>query len=297
VLQQLRQTRYLALAALMVIVAGVCIAAGTWQIYRLIEKHDANDRLRANAHQAVAPVGDVLLASPGGTQLKTGTQGQFRTVTATGTYQPDQGLLVREQTVNGTVGYLVLTPLRTGSATLLVVRGFIAADGDTQPTVPSPPAGVVTVSARVEPSASRPDHFGEHGTRQIRYLNVPDVASHLPDGATTPLYGGYVELLASAPGASGLTVIPDPDLSNPAGGAVEPQHLAYVVQWYLFALLALAAPFVMAWVDSRRGDDEPLRHREVVSALDDRPKPAEPDPDQRARDARLADRYGSARRS
>ncbi len=41
-------------------------------------------------------------------------------------------------------------------------------------------------------------------------------------------------------------MLPAPDLSNPAGGAVEPQHLAYVIQWYLFALLALAAPFLIA---------------------------------------------------
>jgi hypothetical protein len=40
--------------------------------------------------------------------------------------------------------------------------------------------------------------------------------------------------------------VPEPDLSNPAGGAAEWQHLAYVIQWFIFALLALAAPFALA---------------------------------------------------
>jgi cytochrome oxidase assembly protein ShyY1 len=45
---------------------------------------------------------------------------------------------------------------------------------------------------------------------------------------------------------------------------VEPQHAAYVVQWFLFGGLALAAPFVLANAERRRDrdDDKP--------SLDDR---------------------------
>ncbi|MGI8666990.1 MAG: hypothetical protein ACR2N4_13305, partial [Jatrophihabitans sp.] len=70
-----------------------------------------------------------------------------------------------------------------------------------------------------------------------------------------PVWDGYGELLAGQPGGAGLKLIPAPDLSNPAGGAEEPQHAAYVVQWYLFGLLALAAPFILAAAERRRDEE------------------------------------------
>ena len=99
----------------------------------------------------------------------------------------------------------------------------------------------------------------------------------------TTVYDGYVQLEKGSPGTSGLTTIPPPDLSNPAGGAVEPQHFAYIVQWYLFAALALAAPFAMMRAERReRGADE--------AAEPDAPAPEPTDEERRA--AKLADRYG-----
>ena len=87
---------------------------------------------------------------------------------------------------------------------------------------------------------------------------------------------GYVELSDGQPGTSGLVAIPAPDLSNPAGGAVEPQHVAYVLQWYLFAMLALAAPVVIARSERRAPPRE----------ID------EPQTPEDAKAAKLADRYG-----
>ena len=49
-LRDLTSSRYVALTALMLFVALVCVAAGTWQITRYDGKHLANDDLRANAH-------------------------------------------------------------------------------------------------------------------------------------------------------------------------------------------------------------------------------------------------------
>jgi cytochrome oxidase assembly protein ShyY1 len=294
VLHQLRQTRYLMLGSLMLIVAAICIAAGSWQVERLVQKHDANDRLRANDKLATAPVGDVLTTTSTAGSLHQGEQTQFRHVSATGTYSEGGELLVRERTQDGVVGFLVLTPLVTdqpGHEVLLVNRGFLAADGDHTPTVAPPPLGTQTITGRVQPTENRDDHWGSV-EGQVRTINIADLARRTGD----PLYGGYVELLRGQPGTSGLTVISDPDLSNPAGGAIEPQHLAYVIQWFLFALLALAAPLVMARVDSRRGD-EPVRRSSVREALHDEPPAPEIDLDERVRAAKLADRYGSARRT
>ena len=285
------------LGSLMLVVATICIAAGSWQIERLIDKHDANDRLRANAHLATSSVAEVLGDTTSDAALADGDQAQFRHVTATGTYRPGGELLVRERTENGVVGYLVLTPLVTDTpdrAVLLVVRGFLPANGDQTPTATAPPAGRVTVTGRVQPTEDRDDRYGQPAG-QVRTINIASAADRLG----SPVFGGYIELLAGQPGTSQLTAIPDPDLSNPAGGAIEPQHLAYVVQWYLFAALALAAPLVMARADSRRDDPDssaPPAGLARLAGLSDDIGPPDPSPEELARTARLTDRYGSARR-
>src|SRR5262249_5765248 len=95
------------------------------------------------------------------------------------------------------------------------------------------------------------------------------------------------------PGTSGLVAIPDPDLSNPAGGAIEPQHLAYVIQWFLFAALALAAPIVMAPADNPRT----FGHKQRGDELSDPPVDTFDEPPDGANSAaRLADAYGRAGR-
>ena len=283
-LRTLRQPRYAALSLLMLIVAAGCVAAGTWQISRLEGKVAANDALRANAHATAAPV-DTVLPLVGHRTPSTDAIA-FRTVTATGTYDSDRQQLVRQRSVGGADGDYVLTPLFTHHGVLLVVRGFVATSSTGVPAVPPAPGGTVTVTARVEPGENGADHAASLGRGQVDTINPRSQAMRLG----TQVYAGYAELDAGQPGTAGLTTLPAPDLSNPAGGAVEPQHVAYIIQWYLFALLALAAPFVVARAETRvpqereiDAERKPRRHVEQ--------EPAEQTAEQ-ARAARLADRYG-----
>ena len=145
------------LGALMLVVAAVCGLAGTWQVHRLAEKHRTNHLLRTNAHRPAEPVADALgrVGDPAGPRRAAAAQ--FRTVSATGVYDGSHQVLVRGRTVDGTVGYLVLTPLRPaapGGAALLVVRGFVAADNGAAPPIAAPPSGTVTVDGRVQPPES-----------------------------------------------------------------------------------------------------------------------------------------------
>ncbi|MBV9593328.1 MAG: hypothetical protein JO147_05975 [Actinobacteria bacterium] len=112
----LLKPRYAALTLLMVILAGVCITLGVWQIARLAGKISANDELRHNAHTIPAPVATVLPTV--GQRRPSSDSIQFRTVRATGTYDAAGQVLVRQRSVDSDTGYLVLTPLRTDSATL-----------------------------------------------------------------------------------------------------------------------------------------------------------------------------------
>jgi len=248
VLSTLRQPRYLGLFGLMVVLAAVCGLAGTWQVARFHFKHDTNQKLRLDDRDRPAGVATVLgnAAAP----TSTGGAQKFRHVTATGTYLSDHETLLRNQTVGGDVGYVVLTPLKTSTGVLLIARGFIPQTGaaTTSPPVPASPTGTVTVTARLQPADSKSDRFGRLPGEQVETVNAAEQASRI--GA--PVWDGYAELLAGQPGTAGLTALPAPDLSNPAGGADEPQHAAYVVQWYLFGILALCAPFVMAAAEHRR---------------------------------------------
>ncbi|MGI8880407.1 MAG: SURF1 family protein [Jatrophihabitans sp.] len=287
-LEQLRKPRYIALGAVMVLVAAICLGAGTWQVFRFKQKHNANHLLRHNARAAVAALPDILATTTAPNGKQRAADGQFRRVTAIGSYDLAHQFLARERTVDSTVGFLVVTPLRTTAGpTLLVVRGFITADGNRPTAVAAPPTGTVTVTARVEPPELRNDRFGESEPGQVSAINPISAADRLG----TSVYDGYAELLDKQPGVAGLTPIPDPDLSNPAGGAVEPQHIAYILQWYLFALLALAAPLVMARAESRDPDEAPS----TVDEIDEpQVRPART-PEESAHAARMTDRYGGVR--
>ncbi len=280
-LRTLRRPRYAALSVLMVVVALVCVAAGTWQIVRLGDKVAANDDLRVNSRSdAVAVV--QLLPLTGAHASVSETRVRFRTVTATGTFEPDRESYVRNRNVNDRGGWLVLTPLRSARADLLVVRGFVASTSSgARPPVAAAPTGQVTVRARVQLAEKRNDGALHLSHGEVESINPSNQQSRL----ARPVYDGYAELLARQPGTFGLTPIPGPDLANPAGGAIEPQHFAYIVQWYLFALLALAAPLAMARAE---------RRELAASGLDGAPA-VDMDPE-RARAARLADRYGRSLR-
>jgi cytochrome oxidase assembly protein ShyY1 len=256
VLATLRQGRYVALLAVGVLLAAGCVLAGLWQAQRYGEKRLANSELRQNETAAPVPVDRELAV-----RRAVGTEQRWRLVTATGRYDAANQLLVRQRAVNGRAGFLVLTPLRTDAGPdLLVVRGFVLATGAAtqSPVVPDPPSGEVTITGRVQPSEPGRERAG----LPDRQIDVPALATRL--GA--PTYGGYVELVSATPPPTGLVLVPPPDLSNPAGGAYEGQHLAYVVQWFFFALLALALPFVLAFLDRRAATGETPREPTTPAA-------------------------------
>lgn len=250
-----------ALISLGLVLGCACGAAGVWQWHRFGEKKTADDELRAAAARPTAPVDEVLQAG-----IAVDDTVRFRTVTAAGRYDPSRQVLVRKRQIDDTPGFLVITPLRTASGrTLFIDRGFIAATGAATltPTPPDPPTGQVQVTARV-----LPDEGGGLGTglpdRQIENIDVTALAAR--DGV--PTYPAFGELIASTPPEQGLSPLPAPDLTNPAGGAFVAQHLAYVVQWFLFSGFALAGPVILLLLDrrARRREPAPVRREPAATA-------------------------------
>ncbi|MEO6887314.1 MAG: SURF1 family protein [Jatrophihabitantaceae bacterium] len=310
-----RQPRYAALAVGMFLLALACIGAGTWQISRFNQSVRENDALRANARALTIPLTTALvpLVNHGPTPNREAIR--YRTVTVTGTYAGTQQFL-RNQTLNGVNGYYAVNRLQISTGVLLIVRGFVTAANSGAPpaTITPPPTGILQVTGLLQTPDSKSDDLSELSGGQLESVNPADQAARL--GA--PTYNAYLVLKAGQPGTAGIQVLPDPDLTNPAGGAYDWQHFAYILQWYLFALLALVAPFAIGRTEVREERRLLLGigNEEFGAELEDGPdllqlpggssadgavavrdhgtlaRRGEPTAEQWQRAVRLADRYG-----
>jgi cytochrome oxidase assembly protein ShyY1 len=289
----LLRPRYIALTALMLIVALMCTGFGAWQVARLAQKSRWNAELRANAHAAAVALTPNFISTTASSVRPSSHRIQFHTVTATGSYLSGHDQVVQEATVNNNAGFYVLSPFQTGGGILLVVRGFIAVPVESLfvPSAPAAPSGVTTIQARIQPGETRNDGATELSHAQVESINPSEQAITL----AAPVYHAYGELLPGNPGVGSLTPIPPPDLSNPAGGAIEPQHVAYIIQWFLFAMLALAAPIAMVRAEQRHERDDAAARTDALAEFDT----ADPATAGTATDAltqaKLTERYGRAR--
>jgi cytochrome oxidase assembly protein ShyY1 len=245
----LHQRRYAALAAAGLVFAVICVVIGTFEIHRYHEKQHDNAALRANAHAAVRPLAPSLVPLTGGGDPPTANAIRYRHVSVTGRYLADREQYVGNQTQGDRQGFYVLTPLRSGGGTLLVVRGFVAATSDeTRPAaVPPAPTGVVRLTGWLQTPQDSDDQLGRLGHDEIMSINPGQQADRLG----TPVYQASMTLTAGQPGAAGLAAVPLPGLGNPSGGAAEWQLLSYVIQWYAFAVLALLMPFLVSRAEVR----------------------------------------------
>jgi len=230
--------RWLGILALTLAAAAVMVLLGNWQLSRYQERAAINERIDSTAEVPPVPVGEVL-PDPGGTAGTAGAappaEAAWTRVTVTGRYDDTNVIMIRSRTVANRVGFEVLTPLRLadGSA-VLVDRGWIppAPGGSalTRPEVPAVPSGEVTVVGRVHLSESKPDAVTRRDGRiETRRIAVPVLARELP----YPIYHGYLLLDEQTPAA-------DPAFSAiPIRHENDWQNGGYVVQWWLFAVLAL----------------------------------------------------------
>ncbi|RKQ37135.1 SURF1 family cytochrome oxidase biogenesis protein [Kocuria tytonis] len=151
-----------------------------------------------------------------------------------GTYMPEDTVLIRNRPHDGRVGYDVLVPLRTNDGTVVAVdRGWIPTDNSANgmpSEVPAPPAGTVTVTARLKPSEGIVDRGAPEG--QAASIDLPALTDRWGEQLAT---GGYGELLSEDPAAAST-----PQAGERPEVAYGP-HLSYSMQWYAFAVLVFVA--------------------------------------------------------
>jgi cytochrome oxidase assembly protein ShyY1 len=259
--------RWLAAAALTVVAAAVMVLLGNWQLHRYHERAAINHRIDSADSVAAVPMASVLVkpSTAGSAGPAPGKNAAWTKITVTGHYDPAHEIQARARTVNGDVGFEIVTPLILPDGTaVLVDRGWIApAAGGAlgAPTVPPAPAGQVTVVGQVHLSESHPTAI-EHrdGRLDTRRISVPRLAHELP----YPIYGAYVLLTGQTPAADRAFV------EIPIDHEDSWLNAGYTVQWWLFAVMALCA---FGWQARREAQGESPEPRQAVGPRPPRPKP------------------------
>src|SRR5687768_7354079 len=130
------------------------LIAGFWQLSRLQERKDRNALVRARQDEPVAPIDEIVSAAD---PTDVGGDVRFREASATGVYDEDAEVLVRNRSFDGAPGSWVLTPLVLDDGTALVVnRGWVPVTGEQALSpVAAPPGGEVEVQGLLEQTQAR----------------------------------------------------------------------------------------------------------------------------------------------
>lgn len=204
---------------LAVIIAGVCVRLGLWQLERLAERKARNATIAA-AFRA-PPISAESAAA-------LGTMPRFRRVIASGRWNYERESVIAGRTRNGSPGVHILTPmaLADGTAEVLVNRGWVY----------SPDARSVDLTRW---------HEGERG-EVIGYVDEP------PPSVRGRETTRYVVALADSSRAASADASRPVRLSAPPFGDQGP-HLNYAIQWFSFAAIALiGTPLVVRRQRRRR---------------------------------------------
>ena len=216
-------------ALLTVAVLSVAVTAGWWQVGRAREKQAMIESFQRGTQSSVELEGDVTVS-----ELP-----RYQHVRAAGRYEPERQILIDNMPSQvGRPGFRVLTPFRrAGNERLLLVdRGWVplgATRQDLPPVFVSPEFRAV--SGRLDTLPAPGVRVGDAGvagdTSWPRVLNFPQQQD------IEKVLGASVEA---------RIILLDPAAPNgyervwrPAMRFGPERHLAYAIQWFVFALVAL----------------------------------------------------------
>ncbi|MFC6152520.1 SURF1 family protein [Nocardioides yefusunii] len=229
-----------------VLLTWLAVWLGQWQFGRLEDRKERNASVLRNEALAADPVEDVLSV-----EHPVAEDTEWRHVTATGTYLPEETVHVRYRTgAQGAPGVEVLVPMDLGDGTAVIVdRGWwgTANRGAVPDDVPAPPSGEVTVDGWVRVDAEGDSTaVKDHSTRAV---NSVEIAKSLDlDGME--FLQGFVQVETETPApAESLTLPSKPELN-------EGPHFFYGIQWWFFGFLAVAGFGYLLWDEWRDQQDE-----------------------------------------
>ena len=237
-----------AIAGALAFTAACWLILAPWQFGRNTETSQTNAGIEAAHHATPVPVDEYL-----STTRQPVEKSVWQPVTATGTFVPDREFYVRlrQDDAGNPVSEVVLPMRLTDGTVLLVDRGTRSIlDIGKGIELPPVPAGVVTVTGRVQQDQTDPRNRKPgllNGLNQAYAVNADDLAGP----ATTPgnVRQGYIQLMAGSPGVLDEIGMPQTD-SGP--------YLSYALQWCAFGAMSLLAIgyFIFREATDPRGPDE-----------------------------------------
>ncbi|WP_159616383.1 SURF1 family protein [Arthrobacter zhaoguopingii] len=217
--------RWLGWFALVMALAAACAALGMWQLERRNAVVSDIGRIEANYEKSPVPY------AKGTTDFATyDPLREWTPVRLTGEYDTAGQVVVRNRPMNGQPGYEVLTPLRLADGTAVIIdRGWLPIGNDRAgrpDSIPAPPEGTVTVTARIKPGEPAVNRGAPEG--QVASIDLKGYAAKLGYPVQTGAYG----LMAAEDPAPAVapSQFPKPSLN-------EGPHLSYSLQWFAFGVL------------------------------------------------------------
>jgi len=237
--------RWLLASVLVLAAAAVMIRLGIWQLDRMEWRQTFNDRVREQMNTALLELDESNLDS----DLY---EMEYRQVSVTGTYLPDDEIVLRNQVwaseFGSELGMALFTPLliEGTNTAILIERGWIPQeDANREDRAIYREYGIVTVTGRLRRAETDfnindwlnpdPTPAPDQGRLDIwNNINLDRIAAQME----TPLLLVYLhrstESFQSSPPYTSLV---SPDLS-------EGPHLGYAIQWFIFAsILVVGYPF------------------------------------------------------
>jgi surfeit locus 1 family protein len=210
------------------VVAGVCVRLGFWQLSRLEQRDERNRLLAERMHLPEL----VLEREPADTAGLI-----YRRARVSGRFDHDRSLVLPGRSYRGVPGVHVLTPVLLGSGQMavLVNRGWQpAADGTTVnlDSLRTPADAQLTGLVLPFPGSGRrgqPAQSADTGFRRIWFSPDPVAIRRQSPYMLLDL---QVQALPEAGAPAHPTRLPAPTLDRGP-------HLGYAIQWFSFAVIAL----------------------------------------------------------
>lgn len=236
--------RIVGASLLAVILVALCIQGARWQFDRHEIRHAKNDLIRANIVKPSISESDLALHKT--------DEVAWRTISITGRFIPDTEILLRNRYHEGQYGFGVITLFQSSSnKKYWVDRGWVIAGKDalTPPKVSPVNSDLIMIEARVRAEKLESQISGTvfavpgiDGSSQLaRWNNEKSII-------TEPFYFDLIE-------SSKSEFIPKVPASLPE--LSDGPHLAYSVQWMLFAGLVLFGLYLVVR-EERKAQEEKL---------------------------------------
>nr|ASV47053.1 hypothetical protein [uncultured bacterium] len=248
------------IAAVLAFVVACYTFLAPWQFGREAQREAEEAAIATATATPPAPLAQV---APAGVTPEV----EWRQVTVTGTYLTEDEAVVRLRVVAGRPAVEVLTPFRTADGRVLVVgRGTVAtSSGAETPAIAAPPAGDVTLTARLRLDQPDPQARVLEADGLVQLYSVD--TGLLARASGLPLEPGWLQLAEGQPGV----LTPLPVQSDVTGAPFT--NLSYALQWITFGVVALVAlgAFIRLELLQRSGRKPDRTELRRALAGDDRP--------------------------